>query len=98
MFVPVKSYHQLLGFSSVELEVFLLAPVHKVLSHFTSSMRLCNIRELVWVASGGVVEVCIADGDKQQSQNFPQGDSHTAHSHGSSRIAISWCGSLESMW
>lgn len=35
MFLPVKVYHQLHGFSSVDLEVFPLALIQKVLGQFS---------------------------------------------------------------
>lgn len=79
MFVPAEVYHQLLGFTGIDLEVVQLASVHKVLSQssvllvvpISDEADYCRvIRELLQEALGGVVgEVCSVDGEEERSQN-----------------------------
>lgn len=76
--MPAEVYYQLLGFSSVDLDVVLLAPVHKVPGQFSvplivpisdEAKNSRVIKELLQEAVGRVVgEVCSVDGEEERHQ------------------------------
>ena len=86
--VPTEIHHQLFGLSGVELEVILMAPVHKVLNKFSEGSVVPVpdeaedsrvIRELLYIAMRGlVVEVCGVQGKQERGQDCSLWGSRTA--------------------